>query len=735
MKYLIALCCLINGISWSLHSRIFPEPEKIQPLKGAYAINGSLLLPSSEDTRAIVNLFHEIFEQELQLHIGVSEKSTVALCKAPNLPAEGYFIEIRPEQIHIEYADQSGLIYAFQTLRQWITSSEIIEAVLIHDAPKFVYRGMHLDCSRHFYTIQELEQVIDQMAALKLNRFHWHLTDDQGWRLEIKQYPKLTAIGAWRDSTVEGHYSKVPRTYEKKRYGGFYTQDEAKKLVQYAAQRGIVVIPEIEMPGHARAAIAAYPELSCTGATMPVEGLWGVFDDVFCSKDYAIDFLKNVLDEVVAIFPSETIHIGGDEAPKVRWKSCTKCKDNLRAHGLKDEHELQRYFIEQMEKHLRQKGRKLMGWDEILEGGLAANAQVMSWRGEEGGIQAAKAGHYVVMTPTSHCYFDYYQSSHPDEPLAIGGYLPLEKVYNYNPIPQQLTEAEGKFILGTQANIWTEYLPDMNAVNYHTFPRLIALAEVAWSRNKPGYDAFVPAMATHYLPRLTQAGIRFSSAFVDVKMDLKQVPNGLEYRPKSPLNVSCTSDERNSKAVIDRLELERTSEAMVRQFPVTTWYNGTAYRTTNYTYTTHLALGRSIHFLTPPNAKYNVHDSLGLTNGITGSLPWRGDQWLGFSEDTIRFVLDLQTKTDFNTLQLGTLNDPGSWIYRPLEVQVEYSNNGKKFKKCCSIQVNEDRILIRKKMKARYLRFTVINTTEVAEGLPGAGTTPWTFLDELIITR
>jgi hexosaminidase len=339
------------------------------------------------------------------------------------------------------------------------------------------------------------------------------------------------------------------------------------------------------------------------------------------------------------------------------------------------------------------------------------------------------------MTPTSHCYFDYYQSSHPDEPLAIGGYLPLEKVYNYNPIPQQLTEAEGKFILGTQANIWTEYLPDINAVYYHTFPRLIALAEVAWSRNNPGYDAFVPAMATYYLPRLTQAGIRFSSAFVDVKMDVKQVPNGLEYRPNSPLNVSCTSGEHNPQTAIDRLELERTSEAMVRQFPVTTWYNGTAYRTTNYTYTTHLALGRSIQFLTPPNAKYNEHDSLGLTNGITGSLPWRGDQWLGFSEDTIRFVLDLQTKTYFSTIQLGTLNDPGSWIYRPLEVQVEYSNNGKKFKKCCSIQVKEDRILIQKKMKARYLRFTVINTTEVAEGLPGAGTTPWTFLDELIITR
>lgn len=735
MKRLFFLLLLASSSSWSQHSRIFPEPEQLTPLAGSFSCRGTILLPPGDDARAIVELFHEVYERELEIHLAVSEKEAIDLCKSPKLMPEAYFLEIKPGQMHVEYADLNGLIHAFQTLRQWAYTADSIPAVRINDAPRFSYRGMHLDCSRHFFTIRELEKVIDQMAALKLNKFHWHLTDDQGWRLEIKRYPKLTEIGAWRDSTVEGHYSKVPRTYEKERYGGFYTQEEAKHLVQYAAQRGITVIPEIEMPGHARAAIAAYPELSCNGEFLPVEGLWGVFDDVFCSQENTLTFLKNVLDEVLAVFPSETIHIGGDEAPKVRWKSCPKCQENIRVHSLKDEHELQRYFIEQIEKHLRAKGRKLMGWDEILEGGLAENAQVMSWRGEEGGVLAAKAGHAVVMTPTSHCYFDYYQSSHPDEPLAIGGFLPLEKVYNYDPIPKELTERERLFILGTQGNLWTEYLPTIDHVFYQVFPRLIALSEVAWSKRKPGYDAFVPAMTTHYLPRLKQAGIPFSTAFLDVKMALKQVPNGVEYYPISPLPVRCTADEKDPNSIIDHIELERTGRAMIRTYPVTTWYNGSAYRTTNYKYTTHLALGRAVQFETPPNAKYNVDDSLGLTNGVVGTLPWKGDQWLGFTEDTIRFTIDLKSITSFSQISLGTLHDPGSWIYRPIAFEVRYSSDGKKFKNLAFLRVNSDKMVVHKKKKARYLQFTVINVSQVAEGLPGAGYTPWTFLDELIITR
>jgi hexosaminidase len=306
---------------------------------------------------------------------------------------------------------------------------------------------LHLDVSRHFFSVDEVKRFIDLMALYKFNTFHWHLTDDQGWRIEIKKYPKLTEIGAFRDSTVIGHYSDRPRKYDVTQYGGYYTQDEVREVVAYAKDRFITVVPEIELPGHSRAALAAYPELSCTGMEQGVEGLWGIFDDIYCSKQETIDFMKDVLDEVVDLFPSEYIHIGGDEAPKTRWKSCPNCQKVIAENGLKDEHELQSYFIGQMDEFLTSKGKKLIGWDEILEGGLSPNAAVMSWRGLKGGIEAARQKHEVVMTPTTYCYFDYYQSGHPSEPVAIGGFLPLEKVYQFEPVPKELSEEEARFII------------------------------------------------------------------------------------------------------------------------------------------------------------------------------------------------------------------------------------------------------------------------------------------------
>lgn len=735
MKLIYFVVCCIPFLLNAQHSRIFPQPAALKMNNETFLHTGQLILPQTDAGKHIVTVFHEVFERESGVHIETGPKPTVELIENVDLAGESYLLEVKSKQIRIEYADMNGLLYAFQTLNQWINLPNEIEGVSIMDQPRFSYRGTHLDCSRHFFTIEELKGFIDQMAQLKFNRFHWHLTDDQGWRIEIKKYPLLTEIGAWRDSTVVGHYSRTPRTYEKQRYGGFYTQEEAKDLVKYAQERGITIIPEIELPGHARAALAAYPSLGCSGEQLPVEGLWGVFDDVFCTQDETITFLKNVLDEVIAIFPSETIHIGGDEVPKVRWKTCSKCQANIKKMGLKDEHELQRYVIETMEQHLRSKGRKIIGWDEILEGGLAANAQVMSWRGTEGGIAAAKAGHQVVMTPTSHCYFDYYQSSHPDEPLAIGGFLPLEKVYNYNPVPTELTKKEQQFIIGAQANLWTEYLPKMDAVEYQTFPRLVAMSEVVWCIEKRPYSEFLPALATYYLPRLKQQGINYSSAFLDVEMLLKPVSNGLELTPHSSLNVQYFSDANKMEGKIERLELERTSQAVRRTFPVTTWYNNIPYRTTNYNFVTHLALGKAVHFETKPSLKYNFNDSLGLTNGIVGALPWRGDQWVGFTEDTIRFSLDLGTLTDISQIELGTLNDPGSWIYRPQTILVEYSTNGKKFKKYSKQAITEDRIKLVKSKQVKVLRFTIITVTEVEQGLPGAGTIPWTFLDELILTR
>ncbi len=331
--------------------------------------------------------------------------------------------------------------------RQEVENQKVIEglslsvpACIIEDEPRFVYRGMHLDVGRHMFPVATIKRYIDMLALHKMNTFHWHLTEDQGWRIEIKKYPKLTEIGAFRNETVVGHAGRPPLVFDGKRYGGFYTQDEVRDVVAYAKSKFITVIPEIEMPGHAMAALASYPELSCTGGPFEVNTKWGVMDDVFCAgKEETFTFLQDVLTEVIDLFPGTYIHVGGDECPKARWEKCPLCQKRIKDEGLKDEHELQSYFIQRIEKFLSSKGRKLIGWDEILEGGLAPEATVMSWRGTKGGIAAAKQKHDVIMTPSSHVYLDYYQCEPAGQPLAIGGYLPLEKVYSFNPMPEELT--------------------------------------------------------------------------------------------------------------------------------------------------------------------------------------------------------------------------------------------------------------------------------------------------------
>ena len=342
----------------------------------------------------------------------------------------------------------------------------------------------------------------------KMNTFHWHLTDDQGWRIEIKKYPKLTEIGAYRNGSMVGHYSD--QKFDDKRYGGFYTQDDIKEIVAYANQRHITVVPEIEMPGHAVAALAAYPEYSCTGGPFEVGKIWGVLDDVFCPKDETFTFLENILSEVIDLFPSKYIHIGGDECPKVRWKACPKCQQRMKTENLKDEHELQSYFIQRIEKFVNAKGRKIIGWDEILEGGLAPNAAVMSWRGTEGGIAAAKEKHYVVMSPGSHCYFDHYQGEPKNEPIAFGGYTPVEKVYSFNPTPKELSADEAQYILGAQANLWTEYIETPSHVEYMIFPRMLALSEVVWGTSNPEKLADFQNRMIQHFDIFDKKGINYS---------------------------------------------------------------------------------------------------------------------------------------------------------------------------------------------------------------------------------
>ena len=486
---------------------LIPAPSSVILKDGYFKFTDETLIiisPKQEDNITIANYLTNQTKllTGIEPAIKISSKSFVNSIiltvdyKMEN--PEAYTLQVAENNIIINGNSKSGLFYGVQTLLQLIypknknTVDVKIPAVEIADKPVFKWRGMHLDVSRHFYSVSTVKKMLDAMANLKLNTFHWHLTDDQGWRIEIKRYPGLTETGAWRNETMVGHYTDSNQVFDGMRYGGYYTQDEIKEVVNYAQSRFITVVPEIEMPGHAVAALSAYPEYSCTGGPFDVYTKWGVSKDVYCAgKDETFEFLENILDEVAGLFPGRYIHIGGDECPKARWKECAACQKRIKDEGLKDEFELQSYFIKRIEKHIAAKGKKLIGWDEILEGGLPERATVMSWRGYEGGIEAAHTGHDVIMTPGGYCYFDHYQGKPENEPLAFGGFLPLEKVYSFNPVPPTLSAEGAKHILGAQANVWTEYITNENKLEYMVFPRLCAMAEILWTpKEKQNYQEF-----------------------------------------------------------------------------------------------------------------------------------------------------------------------------------------------------------------------------------------------------
>ena len=499
---------------------LIPEPKNIELKQGVFSL--------SQDTRILYSAglddLAEMVTNYLPFQPVVAKleessgnfDNSVQLKIDPSVqcPIEGYKLLITSDQILITGTEISGVFYGFQTLRQLISVGSdqdinkgiSLPCLEITDQPEFQWRGLHLDVSRHMFSIDFIKKFLDLMALHKLNRFHWHLTDDQGWRIEINQYPKLVEIGSRRKSTPYPHDRSKS---DGEPYEGFYTQAQIREIIDHAAKRQITIVPEIEMPGHALAALAAYPELGCIGSGYEVCTTWGMQDDVFCAgNERVFSFLENVLDEVIGLFPGEFIHIGGDECPKTRWISCSRCQQRIQDQGLEDEYELQSYFIKRIETHLMAKGRRLIGWDEILEGGLAPNAAVMSWRGSEGGIQAANAGHDVVLTPNTHCYFDYYQSmDYSSEPPAIGGYLPLEKVYEFDP-REGVNEEERIHVLGGQGNIWTEFIPTGEQVEYMTYPRACALSEVLWAGAGQEYQDFIPRLTSH-LVRLANLGVNY----------------------------------------------------------------------------------------------------------------------------------------------------------------------------------------------------------------------------------
>ncbi len=503
---------------------VIPRPASVVPERGSFRLGPGAKIVAAEDDaemRGIAELWASPLRTSTGLNLPVAAgpcaRGDICLRRRgdarPSEP-EAYALVVDRDSIVVTGFDHAGVFYGLQTLTQLLPEGAPppggvdVPSVRIVDRPRFPYRGMHLDVGRHFFGPEFVKRYIDQLARYKINRFHWHLTEDQGWRIEIRRYPRLTAIGAYRAETmVEKNFE--PYVGDGVPYGGYYTQEEVRDIVRYARERYVTIVPEIELPGHSLAALAAYPELACTDGPFEVGTRWGVFDDVYCPKEETFEFLENVLTEVMELFPGEYIHVGGDEVPKDRWQDSDVARAVMEREGLADEDELQSWFVRRIEAFLNRHGRRLIGWDEILEGGLAPDATVMSWRGLEGGIEAARRGHEVIMTPTSALYFDFYQGNPETEPLAIGGSLPLDRVYAFEPVPDELTPVEARLIRGAQGNVWTEYMKTEDQVEYMVFPRMFALAEVTWSpREARDFEDFTRRLPWH-LDRLDAEGIRY----------------------------------------------------------------------------------------------------------------------------------------------------------------------------------------------------------------------------------
>lgn len=731
---------------------IIPLPAQMEKMDGFFQINDrtKIVVQSREDLLMplvgyLNERFRKLYDFELETSKTLSDNTIHLQLTESDLGPEGYKLEVTTEGITVSAKETAGIFYGIQSMLQLMPDDQaVVSNVNITDEPRYGYRGMHLDVGRHFFPPDFIKKYIDYLATYKYNAFHWHLTEDQGWRVEIKKYPKLQEIAAYRKETLVGHYSDTPQTYDGQRYGGFYTQEEIKDIVAYAAARHITVIPEIEMPGHAQAALAAYPELSCGSGPIEVATKWGVFTDVYCPTEETFTFLEDVLTEVMEMFPSQYIHIGGDECPKTAWENSAFCQELIKKEGLKDEHGLQSYFIQRIEKFLNSKGRKIIGWDEILEGGLAPNATVMSWRGMEGGIAAAEMGHDVIMTPGSHCYFDYYQSDDPNEPVAIGGYLPLERVYDFEPTPEQLSPEKAKHILGAQANVWTEYLKTPESVEYMIFPRMCALAEVLWSaKDSRDYADFMERLDPH-LEKLKASGVNTANHTYDVKSTISSGEgNGvlLSLDTDSPIpairySLDGSEVSADSPEFSEAISIKESGTLQAASFK-----NGEKVgRGLSLDFNIHKAAGKKITLENAPNPKYNSGGNGAIINGIKGSDTRYGDkEWLGFEGQDCIATIDLGETQDINKISFRFYNGPGQWIYPPRLIEVLVSDDGESFSQAVILDdIKTDSKIANAEIaldnaKGKFLKIHIHNHGIIAEGLQGAGHAAWLFVDEVVV--
>lgn len=744
---------------------IIPRPQQMNVSNDApFTLNAKTVISlgtNSQDMKRNANMLASYIEQATGIRPAIGKgKNGAAIVLTIDKTianAEGYKLDADAKQIRIAGASAAGVFYGIQTLRKSLplvngkASKVSIPAVHIADAPRFAYRGTHLDVSRHFVTADSVRQFIDMLALHNINRFHWHLTDDQGWRIEIKKYPLLTQIGSKRAQTVIGHNSGK---YDGKPYSGFYTQKQIRDIVKYAADRYITIVPEIDLPGHMQAALAAYPDMGCTGGPYEVWQKWGVSDNVLCAgNDKTITFIDNVLKEITQLFPSKYIHVGGDECPKTQWQKCPKCQARIKALNLeaKDGHSaeerLQSYIITHASNYLKSLGRNTIGWDEILEGGLAEGATVMSWRGESGGIAAAKQHHDVVMTPNSYLYFDYYQSlDKANEPLAIGGYLPLETVYSYEPMPKELTADEARHIIGVQANIWTEYMPTFKQMQYMALPRLAALSEVQWSQPAlKDYNSFTNRLTefTHLYDRL---GYNYAKHLYNVAIHVdsdnkwREILIHMTTAGKAEIRYTLDGTEptANSTLYTGAIVLQKSAKIRAAAFR-----DGKRSSVTSQDISFNKATACPVELLQPTHKNYTYKGGATLTDGLLGDKGFGTGRWLGFSGNDLEAVIDLKQNTDVSSVSLNTCVDKGSWIFDARNIEVSVSANGKSFTKVASKSLpaleeqTPDNIytyeLTFPQTTTRYVKVTATSEHNIPEWHGGKGKPAFLFVDEISI--
>lgn len=670
--------------------------------------------------------------------------------------AEAYKLIVNDKRVCISGASEAGVFYGIQTLRKSLPVAQDINvnlsAVEIYDKPRFAYRGAMLDVARHFYTVDEVKTFIDMLALHNINRFHWHLTDDQGWRIEIKKYPKLMSVASERKETVVGRwYSGI---YDGKSYGGYYTQDELRDVIDYAAKRHITIIPEVDLPGHMQAALTAYPELGCTGGPYEVRTIWGVSQDVLCvGNDFTLQFVKDVLSEVADIFPSEYIHIGGDECPKVRWEKCPKCQERIKSLGLKSdakhtkEQRLQSYMIQEAAKYLKEKGKRIIGWTEILEGGLVPDATLMSWIGESGGIEAAHQHHDVIMTPNTYLYFDYYQSKKvEDEPLAIGGYLPIEKTYNYEPMPKVLTKEEQQYIKGVQANLWTEYIPVFSQVQYMVLPRLGAAAEVQWTDpSKKDYKDFLRRVP-HLVAVYDCYGWNYATHVYDVNVDMKadtvnHVLNvQLSTMADDPIYYTLDGQDPTEKS------LKYTKPFTIDQSVVLKTMAVHPDRTSKISVDTirfNKATLKPVVLLQPNESRFSPDGPVVLVDGRNGNHSFDTGAWLTVAGNDLEAVINMQAETILNSASVHVYVRKDAWLFDARGFSVSVSSDNKNYKEVASqeykqMQESDSDGIIEHELsfdpcKATYVKIKVISEKGMPDWHWNAGKAPFLLVDEIIL--